>query len=70
MLFFNELRYSKKEKKENDSAFHNALISKSFILSKKIKKKYVGKNGFEHNNLAIFELKLYWVPQSFLGGST
>ena len=24
----------------------------------------VGKNGFEHNNLAIFELKLHWVPQS------
>ena len=23
---------------------------------------YVGKNGFEHNKLAIFELKLKWVP--------
>ena len=22
----------------------------------------VGKNGFEHNNLAIFKLKLHWVP--------
>ena len=31
---------------------------------------HVGKNGFEHNNLAIFELKLHWVPQNFLGGST
>ena len=30
----------------------------------------VGKNGFEHNNLAIFELKLHWVPQIFLGGFT
>ena len=30
----------------------------------------VGKNGFEHNNLAIFELKLHWVPQNFYGGST
>ena len=30
----------------------------------------VGKNGFEHNNLAIFELKLHWVPQIFFGGST
>ena len=30
----------------------------------------VGKNEFEHNNLAIFELKLHWVPQSFFGGST
>ena len=29
----------------------------------------VGKNGFEHNKLAIFELKLQWVPQSFFGGS-
>ena len=34
-----------------------ALISVNFI--------HVGdcwKNGFEHNNLAIFELKLQWVP--------
>ena len=30
----------------------------------------VGKNGFEHNNLVIFELKLHWVPQSFFGGFT
>ena len=30
----------------------------------------VGKNWFEHNNLAIFELKLHWVPQRFYGGST
>ena len=30
----------------------------------------VGKNGFEHNNLAIFELKLHWVLQSLFGGST
>ena len=22
----------------------------------------VEKNGFEHNNLAIFKLKLHWVP--------
>ena len=28
------------------------------------------KNGFEHNKLAIFELKLQWVPQTFFGGST
>ena len=28
------------------------------------------KNGFEHNKLVIFELKLQWVPQTFLCGST
>ena len=42
-----------------------ALISVNFI--------HVGdcwKNGFEHNNIAIFKLKLHWVPQSFFGGST
>ena len=27
-------------------------------------------NGFEHNKLAIFELKLQWVPQTFFGGLT
>ena len=30
----------------------------------------VGKNGFEHNNLSIFGIKLHWVLQSFFGGST
>ena len=30
----------------------------------------VGKNRFEHNKLAIFELKLQWVPQTLFGGST
>ena len=28
------------------------------------------KNGFEHNKLAIFKLKLQWVPQTLFGGST
>ena len=32
--------------------------------------KIVGKNGFEHNKLEIFELKLQWVPQTLFGGST
>ena len=27
-------------------------------------------NGFEHNKLAILELKLQWVPQTLFGGST
>ena len=42
-----------------------ALISINFI--------HVGdcwKNEFEHNKLAIFELKLQWVPQTLFGGST
>ena len=42
-----------------------ALISVNFI--------HVGdcrKNGFKHNKLAIFELKLQWVPQTLFGGST
>ena len=28
------------------------------------------KNGFEHNKLANFEIKLQWVPQTFFGEST
>ena len=28
------------------------------------------KNGFEHNKLASFELKLNWVPQTLCSGST
>ena len=28
------------------------------------------KNGFEHNKLAIFEIKLQWVSQTFFCGST
>ena len=42
-----------------------ALVSVNFI--------HVGdcwKNGFEHNKLAIFKLKLQWVPQTLFGGST
>ena len=42
-----------------------ALISVNFI--------HVGdcwKNRFEYNKLAIFELKLQWVPQTLFGGST
>ena len=42
-----------------------ALISVNFI--------HVGdcwENGFEHNKLAIFELKLQWVPQILFDGST
>ena len=41
-----------------------ALISVNFI--------HVGdcwKNGFEHNKLAIFELKLQWVSQTLFDGS-
>ena len=30
----------------------------------------VGKNGFEHNKLAIFELNIKWVPQTICSGST
>ena len=30
----------------------------------------VGKNGFEHKELAIFELKLKYVPQTPCSGST
>ena len=40
-----------------------ALISVNFI--------HVGdcwKNRFEHNKLAIFELKVQWVPQTLFGG--
>ena len=42
-----------------------ALLSVNFI--------HVGdcwKNRFEHNKLAIFELKLKWVPQTLRSGST
>ena len=43
-----------------------ALLSINFI--------HVGdcwkKKGFEHNKLAIFELKLKWVPQTLCNGST
>ena len=42
-----------------------AFISVNFI--------HVGdcwKNRFEHNKLAIFELKLQWVPQTLFDGST
>ena len=42
-----------------------ALLSVNFI--------HVGdcsKNGFEHNKLSIFELKLKWVPQTLCSGST
>ena len=42
-----------------------ALLSINFI--------HVGdywKNGFEQNKLAIFELKLKWVPQTLCSGST
>ena len=42
-----------------------ALISVNFIHVRDC-----WKNGFEHNKLAIFELKLQWVPQTLFGGST
>ena len=42
-----------------------ALISVNFIHVRDC-----WKNGFEHNKLAIFELKLKWVPQNLFSGST
>ena len=41
-----------------------------WLIGEKSNNMGVGKNGFEHNNFAIFELKLHWVPQNFLGGYT
>ena len=48
----------------------NSRIGGKGIWFGQLMGKSVGKNRFEHNNLAIFELKLHWVPQSFFGGST
>ena len=42
------------------SKYHQTHALINFALNFALN--FVGKNGFEYNNLAIFELKLHWVP--------
>ena len=46
------------------------MIRIALMYAKTLERRSVGKNGFEHKELAIFELKLKWVPQTLCNGST